>query len=133
METLGPINFTVYIIIIIEGNLLSGVITQSASFYVWYSVLYCIIPCRQFVFQLRRISNDAGMPVIKDPYFYRYVSGLENVEPLFRQLKQERPELQLIMVILPGKTPVYGEGVEGAHMYVCGRGHMCVCVRQCSS
>ncbi|XP_064383428.1 protein argonaute-2-like [Halichondria panicea] len=64
---------------------------------------------RQFVFQLRRISNDAGMPVIKDPYFYRYVSGLENVEPLFRQLKQERPELQLIMVILPGKTPVYAE------------------------
>lgn len=64
---------------------------------------------RNFVFQLRRISNDAGMPLIKDPYFYRYVSGLENVEPLFRQLKQERPELQLIMVILPGKTPVYGE------------------------
>ncbi len=83
---------------------------------------YCIVPCRQFVFQLRRISNDAGMPVIKDPYFYRYVSGLENVEPLFRQLKQERPELQLIMVILPGKTPVYGEGV-------C----VCACVRQYAS
>lgn len=73
-----------------------------------------IVPLRHFVFQLRRISNDAGMPLIKDPYFYRYVSGLESVEPLFRQLKQERPELQLIMVILPGKTPVYGEDLWAA-------------------
>ncbi len=43
METLGPINFAVYIIIIIEGDLLSGVITQSASFYVWYTALLSIV------------------------------------------------------------------------------------------
>ena len=64
---------------------------------------------RNFVYQLRRISNDAGMPMTKDPYFQRYVSGVDNVEPLFRQLKQERGDLQLVVIILPGKTPVYGE------------------------
>jgi len=68
-----------------------------------------IHPCRNFVYQLRRISSDAGMPVIKDPFCQRYVQGLDNVEPLFRQLRVERPDLQLIMVVLPGKTPVYGE------------------------
>lgn len=50
------------------------------------------------------------MPITKDPFFLRYVSGVDTVEPIFRQLKQDRPELQLIMVVLPGKTPVYGEG-----------------------
>jgi len=65
---------------------------------------------RHFIYQLRRISSDAGMPITKDPFFLRYVSGVDTVEPIFRQLKQDRPELQLIMVVLPGKTPVYGEG-----------------------
>ena len=68
-----------------------------------------LIVSRHFVYQLRRISSDAGMPVVKDPFCQRYVQGLDNVEPLFRQLRVERPDLQLIMVILPGKTPVYGE------------------------
>ena len=47
---------------------------------------------------------------MKDPFFKRYISGsgLDHVEPLFRQLKTDRPDLQLLMVILPGKTPVYG-------------------------
>ena len=62
---------------------------------------------------LLRVSSlsTEGMPVIKDPFFKRYisVSGLDHVEPLFRQLKTDRPDLQLLMVILPGKTPVYGE------------------------
>ena len=66
-------------------------------------------PCRHFVFQLRKISNDAGMPIRSDPFFQRFVSGVDNVEPLFRQLKQDRLDLQLLMVVLPGKTPVYGE------------------------
>ena len=64
---------------------------------------------RNFVYQLRRISNDAGMPVSKEPFFQRYVSGVDNVEPLFRQLKHDRADLQLIVVVLPGKTPVYGQ------------------------
>jgi eukaryotic translation initiation factor 2C len=49
------------------------------------------------------------MPVSKEPFFQRYVSGVDNVEPLFRQLKQDRADLQLIVVVLPGKTPVYGK------------------------
>lgn len=65
--------------------------------------------CRHFIFQLRRISSDAGMPVIKDPFFQRYIQGVDNVEPLLRQVRAERADLQLIMVVLPGKTPVYGE------------------------
>lgn len=62
---------------------------------------------------MRRISSDAGMPVTKDPYFQRYIQGVDNVEPLFRQLMAEKTDLQLIMVVLPGKTPVYGEEGEG--------------------
>ena len=46
----------------------------------------------------------------KEPFFLRYVTGVDSVEPIFRQLKQDRPDLQLIMVVLPGKTPIYGEG-----------------------
>lgn len=63
---------------------------------------------RNFIYQLRRISNDAGMPIKGDP-FQRYVSGVDNVEPLFRQLRSDMLDLQLIMVVLPGKTPVYAE------------------------
>ena len=70
------------------------------------ALVFCL---RNFIYQLRRISSDAGMPVIKDPFFQRYIQGVDNVEPLFRQLRAEKADLQLIMVILPGKTPVYGE------------------------
>ena len=77
-------------------------------YYVCYAHVTCVL-CRQFIYQLRRISNDAGMPVSKEPFFQRYVSGVDNVEPLFRQLKQDRADLQLIVVVLPGKTPVYGK------------------------
>ena len=34
---------------------------------------------------------------------------MESVEPLFRQLCMEIDGLQLILVVLPGKTPVYGK------------------------
>ena len=58
--------------------------------------------------QLRKISNDAGMPFRRDPAYMRYHTGMESVEPVFRQLCSDIPGLQLIMVVLPGKTPVYG-------------------------
>ncbi len=88
-------------------------------FVLFRSVLYwrfhCTtkLRCRNFIYQLRRISSDAGMPVVKDPFFQRYVQGVDNVEPLFRQLRAERADLQLVMVVLPGKTPVYGESSNG--------------------
>ena len=65
--------------------------------------------CRNFIQQLRKISNDAGMPFRRDPAYMRYQIGMESVEPIFRQLCADIPGLQLIMVVLPGKTPVYGE------------------------
>ena len=37
------------------------------------------------------------------------VERVEAVEPLFRQLCVEIEGLQLILVVLPGKTPVYGK------------------------
>ena len=65
------------------------------------------------MYQLRRISSDAGMPVTRDPLCQRYMQGVDNVEPLFRQLRMDYPEIQLIIVVLPGKTPVYGEQCGG--------------------
>jgi len=38
----------------------------------------------------------------------KYATGTEQVEPMFNYLKSTFPELQLVIVVLPGKTPVYG-------------------------
>ncbi len=59
--------------------------------------------------QLQRISNDAGMPITSQPCFCKYATGPDQVEPMFRYLKNTYPGLQLIVVVLPGKTPVYGK------------------------
>lgn len=70
---------------------------------------------RNFIYQLRKISLDAGMPFRRDPERVRYIQDrmgverVEAVEPLFRQLCVEIEGLQLILVVLPGKTPVYAE------------------------
>jgi eukaryotic translation initiation factor 2C len=64
---------------------------------------------RNFTQQLQRISNDAGMPIIGQPCFCKYATGVDQVEPMFKYLKQTFQGLQLICVVLPGKTPVYGE------------------------
>ncbi|CAE1331422.1 ELF2C [Acanthosepion pharaonis] len=64
---------------------------------------------RSFTQQLQRISNDAGMPISGQPCFCKYANGPDHVEPMFRYLKNTYQGLQLIVVILPGKTPVYAE------------------------
>lgn len=64
---------------------------------------------RQFIKQLQRISEDAGMPIKGTPVFCKYAQGSDQVEPLFRHLCHEYKALQLIVVVLPGKTPVYAE------------------------
>jgi eukaryotic translation initiation factor 2C len=64
---------------------------------------------RNFTQSLQKISNDAGMPVIGQPCFCKYASGPDQVEPMFRYLKAAFPGLQLVVVVLPGKTPVYAE------------------------
>lgn len=64
---------------------------------------------RGFTDQLRKISKDAGMPIQGQPCFCKYAQGADSVEPMFRHLKNTYSGLQLIIVILPGKTPVYAE------------------------
>jgi eukaryotic translation initiation factor 2C len=64
---------------------------------------------RNFTHALQKISNDAGMPIVGQPCFCKYASGPDQVEPMFRHLKDKFPELQLVIVILPGRTPVYAE------------------------
>ncbi|XP_046362549.1 protein argonaute-2-like isoform X2 [Haliotis cracherodii] len=64
---------------------------------------------RNFTSQLQRISNDAGMPIMGQPCFCKYATGPDQVEPMFRYLKNTYQGLQLIVVVLPGKTPVYAE------------------------
>lgn len=71
------------------------------------SELLCL---RAFTDQLRKISRDAGMPIQGQPCFCKYAQGADSVEPMFRHLKYTYQGLQLVVVILPGKTPVYGEG-----------------------
>jgi hypothetical protein len=63
---------------------------------------------RSFTDQLRKISKDAGMPIQGQPCFCKYAQGADSVEPMFKHLKMSYVGLQLIVVILPGKTPVYG-------------------------
>ncbi|KAI6234711.1 Protein argonaute-2 [Aphelenchoides fujianensis] len=64
---------------------------------------------RTFTTQLQRISSDAGMPIVGQPCFCKYAVGVDQVEPMFKYLKQNYPGLQLVCVVLPGKTPVYAE------------------------
>ncbi|KAL3117936.1 hypothetical protein niasHT_005179 [Heterodera trifolii] len=64
---------------------------------------------RNFTVQLQRISADAGMPIQGQPCFCKYALGADQVEPMLKYLKQNFPGLQLVCVILPGKTPVYAE------------------------
>lgn len=66
---------------------------------------------RTFTEQLRKISRDAGMPIQGQPCFCKYAQGADSVEPMFRHLKNTYTGLQLVVVILPGKTPVYGQWV----------------------
>lgn len=68
---------------------------------------------RNFTDQLRKISKDAGMPIQGQPCFCKYAQGADSVEPMFRHLKNTYSGLQLIIVILPGKTPVYGASGAG--------------------
>ena len=74
-----------------------------------YSICFSFMFKRSFTQQLQRISNDAGMPICGQPCFCKYASGPEHVDPMFQYLKNKFQGLQLIVVILPGKTPVYGK------------------------
>lgn len=78
---------------------------------------------RNFTQQLQKISNDAGMPIIGQPCFCKYATGPDQVEPMFRYLKSTFQALQLVVVVLPGKTPVYGKLIKN-DQYVTERLHV---------
>ncbi|KAJ4440451.1 argonaute 1, partial [Periplaneta americana] len=80
---------------------------------------------RNFTQQLQKISNDAGMPIIGQPCFCKYATGPDQVEPMFRYLKSSFAALQLVVVVLPGKTPVYAE-VKRVGDTVLGMATQCV-------
>lgn len=80
---------------------------------------------RNFTQQLQKISNDAGMPIIGQPCFCKYATGPDQVEPMFRYLKSTFASLQLVVVVLPGKTPVYAE-VKRVGDTVLGMATQCV-------
>lgn len=71
----------------------------------------CSLFDRNFTQQLQKISTDAGMPILGQPCFCKYATGPDQVEPMFRYLKNTYAGLQLIVVVLPGRTPVYGESL----------------------
>ncbi|XP_018496698.1 protein argonaute-2 [Galendromus occidentalis] len=80
---------------------------------------------RSFTQQLQKISSDAGMPIIGQPCFCKYATGPDQVEPMFRYLKSTFQGLQLVVVVLPGKTPVYAE-VKRVGDTVLGMATQCV-------
>ncbi|KAL0268325.1 UNVERIFIED_CONTAM: hypothetical protein PYX00_010313 [Menopon gallinae] len=80
---------------------------------------------RNFTLQLQKISNDAGMPIVGQPCFCKYATGPDQVEPMFRYLKTSFQALQLVVVVLPGKTPVYAE-VKRVGDTVLGMATQCV-------
>jgi len=64
---------------------------------------------KNFVDRLIGISCDLGMRIERQPDFCKYIQDVSNVQPMFTYLREKFPELQLIIVVLPGKTPVYAE------------------------
>lgn len=65
------------------------------------------------------------MPIQGQPCFCKYAQGADSVEPMFRHLKNTYAGLQLVVVILPGKTPVYAE-VKRVGDTVLGMATQCV-------
>ncbi|KAL1460400.1 hypothetical protein MTO96_043313 [Rhipicephalus appendiculatus] len=61
----------------------------------------------------------AGMSMNVQPCTCYYVTGINQVEPIFRDLKSTFPGLQLLVVVLPGKTPIYAEVKRVGNTVLC--------------
>nr|AEF32754.1 ALG-6 [Ascaris suum] len=62
-----------------------------------------------FVGSIQHIANDNGMTMSARPCFCKYAVSCEQVEPMFKFIQSAFPSIQLIVVILGGKTPIYAE------------------------
>ncbi|CAH1733328.1 unnamed protein product [Aphis gossypii] len=69
----------------------------------------CENELKNFITQLQTISNEAGMPLVGEPCYCKYAKGIDSVEPMFNYLKSTFTGLQLLIIVLPGKTRVYAE------------------------
>ncbi|XP_062507547.1 protein argonaute-2-like [Corticium candelabrum] len=57
--------------------------------------------CYTLSSQLQRISKDHAMPVVQDPVFHQHADNERQLESLFRVMKQECPNIELVVAILP--------------------------------
>ncbi|CAG03366.1 unnamed protein product, partial [Tetraodon nigroviridis] len=64
---------------------------------------------QEFQFKVRDEMAHVTGRVLPAPMLQYGGRGADSVEPMFRHLKNTYAGLQLIIVILPGKTPVYAE------------------------
>ncbi|CAB4012828.1 argonaute-2-like isoform X1 [Paramuricea clavata] len=64
---------------------------------------------RNFTLKLTRTGNDSGMPVSPQPCFIRYARNDKEVGPLLTHIKTSFKDVQLIIVVLNGKSMVYAE------------------------
>lgn len=117
MLKLGIFSFVWQVFFQFKGKIMLVNLLKHWQVFVLFKSLFCIarnrsVFSRNFTQQLQRISNDAGMPIMGQPCFCKYATGPDQVEPMFRYLKNTYQGLQLICVVLPGKTPVYGKSAE---------------------
>ncbi len=78
------------------------------------------------IFALRQCFSFFLLSVFPfQPCFCKYANGPDQVEPMFRYLKTTFHGLQLVVVVLPGKTPVYAE-VKRVGDTVLGMATQCV-------
>lgn len=59
--------------------------------------------------KLTRACTESGMPISAQPCFIKYARNEKEVQPLFSQIKATFKDIQLIIVILSGKSLVYAE------------------------
>ena len=65
-------------------------------------MLACLFDLGQFSASMLKVRSSF------DNFLYTFI-GSDQVEPMFKYLMNTYKNLQLIVVVLPGKTPVYAE------------------------
>ncbi|KAL1467301.1 hypothetical protein MTO96_042275 [Rhipicephalus appendiculatus] len=83
---------------------------------------------RRFMQELWTTAIAAAMSMNVQPCMCYYVTEINQVEPMFRDLQSTFPGLQLLVVVLPGKTPIYTQ-VKRVGNTVLGVATQCVYFR----
>ncbi|KAL3172281.1 hypothetical protein MRX96_013255 [Rhipicephalus microplus] len=55
------------------------------------------------------MAPDAGMCIAPQPCTHTYLTKVDEVEPAFRYLKTRFACPNLVIIVLPGKTPIYAK------------------------